>query len=251
MKIFSLSAINDINLNFIISPSFSIDSLNCDSNLTSLDYLITKSVQDTLCSTNYNFVAGKFFQSIPDSISCDSLLIQKINSLKFISYITPTDFHFKSNFSSPKLFASNLRDTTKYNYPKNIVTIKADSFQVDIISLYSPDFTITADLDSTIIFDYYQKRIIKNLFSKISKNSNMIIVITSYPKFVCKRIFPKDKRLRYIINFDEKVFRDFKLRKRIFIKSFRFKNGIGQIHLNYKNKQLNSSWKFIKLERAN
>ncbi len=246
----NLNAQNNINLNFFVNPDFAYNSIADDSLCKNLDSLVTKTLKDTLDSANYNFVLGKFFRSIPDSLNRDSVFVNKVNNLDFIDYITPTDFHYTSRFASGKLFASNLMDTTKTNYPKQIVTIEADSFRVDVISLYSPDFTITANLDSTIAFAYSQKIILKKLFSNISKDSDMIIVLTSYPKFICKRIFPKDRRIRYIINFDSKKYRDFKFRKRVLFKSVRFRKSIGQIHLSYKNKRLYSDWHLIKKEKG-
>ncbi len=245
-QVFFIAAENNINLNFIIDPGFAYNSGIDDSACNDLDSLFSETFKDTLGSTNYTFIVGKFLKSLPDSLNNDSIFVEKLENLDFVDYITPTDFHYSSSFPSKKLFASNLKDTTKTNYPNRIITIKADSFQVDLISLYSPDFTTTANLDSTISFDYSQKKILKKIFSEISEKSDLIVILTSYPKFVCKRIFPNDKRIRYIINFDSKIYRDFVFRKRIYFKNVRYTKGIGQLHLNFKNKKLHSNWKIIK-----
>lgn len=223
-----LLAWQNVQLQVINYPEF--NELSADS--------LNKQISRTDSLLQINFLTGNLFKQNPG----DSTLAVYYDSLNF-HYFMPTDYSF--NYWADSLYfqilASNI-EADSVVVLENLV-VHADSMQVGIFGIYSPDYMVLNQVNSNVNFDYDVFEVAKKQAQKL-QDCNIIIMFSNLGKYIDSDIV-QNLPVDGVISFDYREQRDELFRNgRTYFYSVNG-NQIGQLTLVYKNGKISKKWREI------
>lgn len=223
-----LLAWQNIQLQIMNYPEFrqmSADSLN-------------KQISRTDSVLQINFLTGNLFKENPG----DSTLAVYYDSLDF-HYFMPTDYSF--NYQADSLYfqilASNIK-ADSVRVLENLV-VNADSMQIGIFSIYTPDYMVLNPVNSNVDFDYDAFEVARKQAQEL-QDCDIIIMFSNLSKYIDSDIV-QNLPVDGVISFDYRERRDELLMNgRTYFYSANG-NEIGQFTLIYKNGKITKKWREI------
>ncbi len=236
-----------IDINFFNEISLSQKIIKNDSIFTDLKFNLNSAISDTITTNEISIFTGKILKK--NNVVNDSLIIETLENLP-VTFSCPTDYFFDyfPEITNFKLLSSNIYPERKNSFLVKNSIIEMDSIRLGFFSIYTPDFTVKNEINQSMNMEFDIFTIAEKQVQLLSPKCDLVIMLTSVPKFIVKDICSK-YQIDAVLSFDyKKTYHEFWNNKTDFCSVISSKGKFGQLRIKKANGKITKKWKLKKFK---